>query len=73
VWGATDRFTLFPQIAGVGGALTREFHRTAQDAGVSAALLHYELFNPRSGPFWSQQGYRPLWTTLEARPARRLR
>lgn len=58
---------------GVGGALTREFHRAAQDAGVGAVLLHYELFNPRSGPFWSQQGYRPLWTTLEARPARRLR
>jgi hypothetical protein len=35
-------------------------------------LLHYELLNPRSGPFWSQQGYRPLWTALEARPASRL-
>jgi hypothetical protein len=58
---------------GIGGILTREFHRAAQGASVGAALLHYELLNPRSGPFWSQQGYRPLWTTFEARPARRLR
>jgi hypothetical protein len=24
-------------------------------------------------PFWGHQGYRPLWTTWEARPARMLR
>jgi GNAT superfamily N-acetyltransferase len=58
--------------SGIGRALTDEFHRAAEDEGVGVVLLHYELFNPRSGPFWSQQGYRPLWTALEARPARRL-
>lgn len=58
--------------SGIGRALTDEFHRAAQGEGVGVVLLHYELFNPRSGPFWSQQGYRPLWTALEARPASRL-
>jgi len=57
---------------GIGRALTEEFHRAAEAEGVAVVLLHYELFNPRSGPFWSQQGYRPLWTGLEARPASRL-
>ncbi len=57
---------------GIGRALTGEFHRAAQGEGVGVVLLHYELLNPRSGPFWSQQGYRPLWTALEARPASRL-
>jgi len=58
---------------GVGTDLVREFHAEADAAGVHITLLHYELFNPRSGPFWSQQTYRPLWTALEARPAHRLR
>ncbi len=29
--------------------------------------------NPLAVPFWGRQGYRPLWTTWEARPARMLR
>jgi hypothetical protein len=32
-------------------------------------LLHYEQTNPLSAPFWSRQGYRPLWTSWESRPA----
>jgi hypothetical protein len=32
-------------------------------------LLHYGQVNPLSAPFWSQQGYRPLWTVWEAMPA----
>jgi hypothetical protein len=40
---------------------------------VSVTLLHYEQVNPLSGPFWSHRGYRPLWTSWEARPARALR
>ena len=58
--------------AGIGQALTAEFHRTAESEGVGVVLLHYELLNPRSGPFWARQGYRPLWIALEARPANRL-
>ena len=58
---------------GVGAALTSEYHRTADAAGVAVTLLHYEQVNPLSGPFWSHRGYRPLWTSWEVRPARALR
>jgi GNAT superfamily N-acetyltransferase len=55
---------------GVGGELAQAFHDEADAAAVRATLLHYELLNPRSGPFWNQHGYRPLWTGFEATPAR---
>jgi GNAT superfamily N-acetyltransferase len=58
---------------GIGAMLTRRFHREVAAAGIPVTLLHYELFNPLSGPFWSRQGYRPLWTMIEARPALSLR
>jgi GNAT superfamily N-acetyltransferase len=59
--------------SGVGAALTARLHREVEAAGVPVTLLHYELSNPLSVPFWSQQGYRPLWTSWAARPARTLR
>jgi GNAT superfamily N-acetyltransferase len=59
--------------AGVGAALAARFHTEAQAAGVAVNLLHYTQVNPRSVPFWSQQGYRPLWTIWEAHPASSLR
>jgi len=59
--------------AGVGAALTWQLHHTAALAGVSVILLQYEQVNPLAVPFWGRQGYRPLWTTWEARPARMLR
>ena len=40
-------------------------------AGVAVTLLHYEQVNPLSAPFWSQQGYRPLWTVLGGQACRR--
>jgi GNAT superfamily N-acetyltransferase len=58
---------------GVGTALTWRLHRSAAAAGVSVILLQYEQVNPLAVPFWGRQGYRPLWTTWEARPARMLR
>jgi len=58
---------------GAGPALVGQLHRAADAAGVAVTLLHYEQVNPLSGPFWSRQGYRPLWTSWEARPARTLR
>jgi GNAT superfamily N-acetyltransferase len=58
---------------GVASALAAHLHRVADAAGVAVTLLHYELLNPLSGPFWNRQGYRPLWTTFEARPARTMR
>ena len=59
--------------AGVGAALTGYLHRAAAAAGVAVILLQYEQVNPLAVPFWGHQGYRPLWTTWEARPARMLR
>jgi len=58
---------------GVAAALTGQLHQAADESGVAVTLLHYEQVNPLSGPFWSQQGYRPLWTSWEARPAGTLR
>ena len=58
---------------GAGPALVGQLHREADAAGVAVTLLHHEQVNPLSGPFWSRQGYRPLWTSWEARPARTLR
>ena len=58
---------------GMAPALVEHLHREADAAGVAVTLLHYEQVNPLSGPFWNRQGYRPLWTSWEARPARTLR
>ncbi|MFC0439400.1 GNAT family N-acetyltransferase [Kutzneria buriramensis] len=56
---------------GVGSALVAQVHRELDDAGIEATLLHYAVPNPRSVPFWSIQGYRPLWTGWSRRPALR--
>ncbi len=58
---------------GIGALLTTEFHAQARRSGVSLTMLHYSQVNPLSAPFWSQQGYRPLWTAWQARPAQSLR
>ncbi|MBV9793147.1 MAG: GNAT family N-acetyltransferase [Actinobacteria bacterium] len=58
---------------GIGAALTARFHTEAAAAGVAVTLLHHTVTNPRSVPFWSQQGYRPLWTIWEISPASTLR
>ena len=58
---------------GVAAALVAQLHQVADESGVAVTLLQYEQVNPLSGPFWHQQGYRPLWTSWEARPASTLR
>ena len=58
---------------GVGAGLVGRLHREIDAAGVPVTLLHYQTLNPLSAPFWHQQGYRPLWVTWEARPARSIR
>ncbi len=59
--------------SGVGTALTARFHRETETAGIGVTLLHYAQTNPLSAPFWGRQGYRPLWTVWETRPARAIR
>jgi len=58
---------------GVGADLVARLHREIGATGVPVTLLHYQTLNPLSPPFWHQQGYRPLWVTWEARPARSIR
>jgi GNAT superfamily N-acetyltransferase len=55
--------------AGIGAAMAARLHREIDAAGIAVTLLHYAQVNPLSAPFWSQQGYRPLWTVWEAAPA----
>jgi len=58
---------------GVGAALVRNLHARLDTAGVAVTLLHHSQVNPLSAPFWYRMGYRPLWTSWEARPASALR
>lgn len=43
--------------------------RAAGLGTVPVTLLHHALASPHSTPFWARQGYRPLWTSWQRRPA----
>ena len=58
---------------GIGAALVRNLHIRLDGLGVAVTLLHHSQVNPLSAPFWYRMGYRPLWTSWEARPASALR
>jgi len=58
---------------GIGAALVRNLHAELDAMGVAVTLLHHSQVNPLSAPFWYRMGYRPLWTSWEARPASALR
>jgi GNAT superfamily N-acetyltransferase len=58
---------------GVGATLVRNLHTRLDGMGVAVTLLHHSQVNPLSAPFWYRMGYRPLWTSWEARPASALR
>jgi len=58
---------------GIGAALVRHLHAQLDAASVAVTLLHHSQVNPLSAPFWYRMGYRPLWTSWEARPAGALR
>ena len=58
---------------GIGAALVRNLHVMLDGMGVAVTLLHHSQVNPLSAPFWYRMGYRPLWTSWEARPASALR
>jgi hypothetical protein len=46
-----------------------EFHRE----GTAGTFLYYNPPSPLASIFWPRQGYRPLWTSWELRPASALR
>ncbi len=55
--------------SGVGTALAAHAHHVLDEEGADVVLLHHAAANPLSTPFWYAQGYRPLWTYWQRRPA----
>lgn len=74
-WGYVNCLSVLPDArgAGVGRALMAQAHHELHRAGANATFLYYSVANPLSSVFWARQGYRPLWTLWEARPAGTLR
>ncbi len=58
---------------GIGACMVRHVHDELDARGIDLTLLHYAQVNPLSAPFWHRMGYRPLWSSWEARPASTLR
>lgn len=58
---------------GVGRALMTVAHRELARLGATGTFLYYNPPNPLASVFWPRQGYRPLWTIWEVRPAGALR
>jgi ribosomal protein S18 acetylase RimI-like enzyme len=74
-WGYVNCASVQPSARdrGVGRALADQAHATFDAAGTVGSYLYYNPPNPLSSVFWPRQGYRPLWTIWEARPACALR
>lgn len=74
-WGYINCASVLPgaRNRGVGGRLVGRVHAAFVAAGVTGSYLYYNPPNPLSSVFWPRQGYRPLWTIWEARPATALR
>ncbi|MFB9904533.1 GNAT family N-acetyltransferase [Allokutzneria oryzae] len=54
---------------GVATAMVAEVHAKLDAMGVPVTLMEHVLHNEFSTPFWYRQGYRPLWTIWQRRPA----
>jgi ribosomal protein S18 acetylase RimI-like enzyme len=59
--------------AGVGRELMAVAHHELHRRGANGTFLYYNPPNPLASVFWARQGYRPLWTSWELRPATALR
>lgn len=59
--------------AGIGRALMSVAHHELHRRGATGTFLYYNPPNPLASVFWARQGYRPLWTSWELRPATALR
>lgn len=58
---------------GVGRTLMDTVHAATLTPRSAGSFLYYNPPNPLSPTFWARQGYRPLWTVWELRPADALR
>lgn len=74
-WGYVNTVSVLPGArgTGVGRAMMSWAHRELHRAGAIGTYLYYNPPNPLSSVFWPRQGYRPLWTVWETRPAGALR
>jgi GNAT superfamily N-acetyltransferase len=59
--------------SGVGSELMAVAHHELHRRGATGTFLYFNPPNPLASVFWARQGYRPLWTGWELRPASALR
>ncbi|GAB3151686.1 GNAT family N-acetyltransferase [Amycolatopsis stemonae] len=74
-WGYVNNVVTAPghRGGGLGRRLMARVHRELHRGGATRTYLYYNPTNPLASVFWHRQGYRPLWTTWEVRPASALR
>ncbi|PRX46710.1 acetyltransferase (GNAT) family protein [Prauserella shujinwangii] len=74
-WGRVGTVSVAPGVrgTGIGRALMAVAHRDLLAPGARGTYLFYSPHNALASVFWHRQGYRPLWTTWEVRPATALR
>jgi GNAT superfamily N-acetyltransferase len=74
-WGYVNCLSVVPHArgAGVGRALMSAAHHELRTLGATRMFVYFNPPNPLSSVFWARQGYRPLWTIWELRPASALR
>lgn len=74
-WGYVNCLSVLPEArgTGVGQLLMAIAHRELHRLGAARTFLYYHPTNPLASVFWARQGYRPLWTVWEVRPAGALR
>jgi GNAT superfamily N-acetyltransferase len=75
LWGYVNCLSVLPGArgAGIGQQLMAVVHNHFAGHRTVGYFLHYNPPNPLSSVFWPRQGYRPLWTQWEVRPAGALR
>lgn len=74
-WGWLARISVRPEMRGhgVGRALADTAHDALARAGLERSTTWYSPLDPVASVFWHRQGYRPLWTVWQCRPASALR
>ncbi|OLF15059.1 GNAT family N-acetyltransferase [Actinophytocola xanthii] len=74
-WGYVNCVSVRPEArgTGVGRRLMAVAHAELATYGALGTFLYYNPPNPLASVFWARQGYRPLWTIWEVRPAGALR
>lgn len=74
-WGRLARISVHPKVRGhgVGRALADTAHDALARAGLERSTIWYSPLDPVASVFWHRQGYRPLWTVWQCRPASALR